>query len=617
MKQFFLFQKSTDPAWTAAKKSLFWLWNLALCLCAALGIGVLSLFFAAVTDRTAMFLSYFQHPLIAFLNLAPVVLLFALLYFLSGRASLSYLITAAVIMGFTLGSWFKLQFRNDPLMFEDLLLLKEAGNMAGKYQLFVTKTMLISLALLILGFLFLHFLVRGRLTIRPRYLGLTLSIVLCLPLSDQIRSDDVYNNQTANYDLINRWSATQVYTSKGFVYPFLYSIKTASDAPPDGYDQKRAENILSAYEDAEIPDHQKVSVLSIMLESYNDFTKYGVPELDPKVYAAYHALEAEGVSGNLITNIFAGGTVDSERCFLTGFSRLGSFRGPTNSYPWYFKSQGYTVTGAHPCYAWFYNRENINVNLGFDDYKFVENYFSPMTGGDVGFDDLFFPELIKLYEENRALGKPLFTYDLTYQGHGPYNDDRTWWGDDYVLGDGYTSAERNILNNYFGSVYNTNENLTAFFDYFRGHSDPVVIVIFGDHNPWLGDGNSVYDAIGLNLDFSTEEGFYNYYSTRYLIWANDAAKEVLGRDFTGEGPTISPNFLMNEVFRQCGWEGPAFMQATRQLMDRVPVMNTPTGLYVEDGSLTGFLSPEGQALVEDYNILQYDWRRHFAYSGLN
>ena len=52
----------------------------------------------------------------------------------------------------------------------------------------------------------------------------------------------------------------------------------------------------------------------------------------------------------------------------------------------------------------------------------------------------------------------------------------------------------------------------------------MVIVVFGDHNPWLGDGNAVYKAIGLDLDFSTEEGFYNYYSTRYLIWANDAAK---------------------------------------------------------------------------------------------
>ena len=555
MKKIALFQPCPPSHWPVWKKLLFWFWNIGLVFCSFLGIGGLSLLFAAVVNRKAMILSYFQHPLIAFLNLAPVLLLGLMLYFLLGRAGLSYGITAVIVLGLTIASWFKLQFRNDPLMFEDLLLLKEAGNMAGKYQLFLTKTMAAALLLVVLG----------------------------------------------------------------FVYPFLYSVKSASDAPPDGYDEKRAQSILSAYEDADIPEEQKVSVLSIMLESYDDFTKYGVPELDPKVYEDYHALEAESVTGNLITNIFAGGTVDSERCFLTGFSRLGSFRSLSNSYPWYFRSQGYTVTGAHPCYAWFYNRENINRNLGFEDYKFVENYFSPMTGGDVGYDDLFFPELIQLWEANKALGKPVFTYDLTYQGHGPYSDDTLWWEDgyDYVLGGDYTDAERNILNNYFGSIYNTNQNLKAFFDYFRGESEPVVIVVFGDHNPWLGDGNAVYEAMGLDLDFSTEEGFYNYYSTRYLIWANDAAKEALDRDFTGQGPTISPNFLMNEVFRQCGWDGNAFMQATQQVMDQVPVINTPTGLYVEGGRLTAALTPEGQALVDDYHMLQYYWRRHFAYDSIS
>ena len=124
-------------------------------------------------------------------------------------------------------------------------------------------------------------------------------------------------------------------------------------------------------------------------------------------------------------------------------------------------------------------------------------------------------------------------------------------------------------------------------------------------------------AMGLDLDFSTEEGFYNYYSTRYLIWANDASKEALDRDFTGQGPTISPNFLMNEVFRQCGWDGNAFMQATQQVMDQVPVINTPTGLYVEGGRLTAALTPEGQALVDDYHMLQYYWRRHFAYDSVS
>ena len=162
MKKIPLFQRRPGQDWPVWKTALFWVWNLFWGLCAALGIGLVSLVFAAVIDQKAMLLSYFQNPLIAFLNLAPVVLLYFLLYFILGRAALAYGLTAAITLGFTMGSWFKLQFRNDPLMFEDLLLLKEAGNMAGKYQLFLTKTMILALAVLILGWLFLHFCVRGR-----------------------------------------------------------------------------------------------------------------------------------------------------------------------------------------------------------------------------------------------------------------------------------------------------------------------------------------------------------------------------------------------------------------------------------------------------------------------
>ena len=37
----------------------------------------------------------------------------------------------------------------------------------------------------------------------------------------------------------------------------------------------------------------------------------------------------------------------------------------------------------------------------------------------------------------------------------------------------------------------------------------------------------------------------NYYCTPYLIHANEAARDALGFDFVGEGPKISPCFLMN------------------------------------------------------------------------
>ena len=583
-------------------------------LCSGLGLGTLSLLFAAVFHQKLLFLSYFQNPAIALLNLAPAVVLVLLVYFLTGRAWLSFLLSSAAVMGLTLVNWFKLQFRDDPFLFEDILLIKEAGNMAGKYQLFLTKTMVLALGLIVLGTLFLLVCARGRMSLWPRLGGLALLILAVLPLKPLYADPDVYNTVTANNAHINQWSATQVYVSKGFLYPFLHSVTASAETPPKGYDEKRPQLMISAYEDTDIPENKRVSLITVMLESYADFTKYDALALNPEVYAFYHALEAESYTGNLITNIFAGGTVDSERCYLTGLSSLGSFRAPSNSYPWYFRSQGYTVEGAHPCFNWFYNRLNINENLGFEQYDFVENYFAPLTNGEVGFDDMFFPELIKIWEADKQPGKPFFSYNLSYQGHGPYSSDQTWFGDDNVVDQGYTAEERNILNNYFGSIRNTNENLERFIDYYRAETEPVVIVLFGDHMPWLGDGNSLYHMLGIDLDFSNETGFYNYYGTRYLIWANDAAKALLGKDFTGTGPDVSPNFLMNLVFEQCGWEGPAFLQATDQLLARVPVINTPTGLYVENGQLTGELSPEGQALLEDYNMLQYYYRKHFIYS---
>ena len=618
--RFWLFQKRPDPQWPPARKVLFWTWNLGAVLAAGVGICLVSLMLAVGPYALNITLGYFERPLIFVLNLLPVLALILLLYGVTGRAQAAFLVTAAVVFGLSTANYYKLMFRNDPLMFADLLLIKEAGDMAGKYHLFLDKKLAVMLLCAVGGFLLLHILVRGRPAPRARLaLGLAGALAACA-LAPVMLDTATYDQKTAHYArLSSQWSATQQYLSRGFVYPFLHSIGDAIETPPEGYSEAAAEELLSGYEDADIPEDKKVNVIGIMLEAYNDFTKFGVPDLAVDVYEVWHDLEAEGYSGDLVTNIFAGGTVDTERSFLTGYSDLVNFRGPTNSYAWYFRSQGYAAEGMHPCYEWFYNRVNVNENLGFENYYFVENYFSPMTGGGVAMDDIFFPELLKSYQAATAEDRPYFSFSVTYQGHGPYDSDICWWGEkgDYVVDDGtYTEEQQYILDNYFGSVYNTNQHLRELTDYLRTDSEPVVLILFGDHNPWMGDGNSVYEAMGLNLDLSTPEGFYNYYATRYIIWANDAAKEVLGRDFTGEGPTVSPNFLMNVLFDACGWEGPAYMQAAEDVMERVSVLNNPTGLYVEDGALTGSLSPEGRELVTDYRILQYYWRRNFAYQDL-
>ena len=239
-------------------------------------------------------------------------------------------------------------------------------------------------------------------------------------------------------------------------------------------------------------------------------------------------------------------------------------------------------------------------------YRYQENHFGALCGGGIAMDDVFFPELLSLYETHVANSEnPLFSFSITYQGHGPYDSDRTWWGDDFVVDEGYTPEDLNILNNYFGSIYNTNENLKVFTDELRYADRPVVLVLFGDHNPWMGDANRLYDLLGIDLDRSTQEGFLNYYESPYLIWQNEAAKEVLGTDWSGTAaPTIGPYFLMNELFNLADWEGPAFLQAGSDLMERVPVIHG-SDVFMENGKIVSDLSPENQALADDRTMLEY------------
>ena len=196
---------------------------------------------------------------------------------------------------------------------------------------------------------------------------------------------------------------------------------------------------------------------------------------------------------------------------------------------------------------------------------------------------------------------------MTYQNHGPYDADTYWYKTDPVVNEGYTEAEFNILRNYFAGVENTGKNVVELADKLDALDEPVVLIVFGDHNPWMGNGNSVYQLLGINFDFNTDEGFLNYYCTPYLIYANAAAKEALDFDFVGEGPRISPCFLMNLFFRLAGLKGNQYMQLASEMMDASPLVHS-TKLYWENGSVTAAPGESIREALRRFLIAQYYWR---------
>ncbi|MDD6160402.1 MAG: sulfatase-like hydrolase/transferase [Oscillospiraceae bacterium] len=612
----FLLQKQPARELSAGKRAVFWAWNWVLLIgaCTVLGLGCLGL--APGLHSWVLFLDYLSHPGILVLNLIPVILLGILGYGISGRAWIGYLVSAVPMLALAVGNFYKLAFRDDPVVAADLLILGEAGKMAGNYKLFFNGKVAIVLAAAVLSTVLLALLARG---VPKRWWSRAaialIPVIAAAALYPTYRSDAVYA-KNANEEHINRWVATQQYTSRGLIYPFIHSIKDAVRNPPEGYSQKEVNSILSQYTSADIPEDKKVNVVSVMLEAFCDFSLFDEVELRQDFYADYHALEAESYTGNLLTNIFAGGTAHSERAFLTGISSGDhNFRGPTSSYVWYLRSQGYHTSGDHPSSAWFYNRVNINEYMGFQEYRFMSNWYDRFSSDSVAYDDVFFPELTRSILEQLASDEPLFSFSVNYQGHGPYASEGCMGGDvnRFVGNEGISEESRNILANYLLTVQDTQRHLMGLVDALRESEEPVVLVLFGDHKPWLGNSNSVYNELGIQLSGDSREAVYNYWSTRYLIWANDAAKEALGNDFTGTGPDISPCFLMNLLFEQCGWEGDAYTQAAADCMAVLPVISTNGFYLTADGTLTRSLNEEQQAIAHRYALLEYDRSTRYQY----
>ncbi len=608
--RFWLFQKEPDVLWPQRKLKWYAAWRLIALLFMSLCWGAALLVIAVGRYPKFDLLGYFETPIIAALNVIPVMVLSLLFYAAFGRALPAFLASGIITLGFSAANYYLLLFRDDPLMAVDLLDFFTGLKFTGQYDMTPDIWFSAVLFCFALAVAFLALFARGRGAGKKLRLSiLALLLVLAYPLGLLYTNDTVYEKKAVNFNYFNQWSDTQQYISRGFLYPFLHSIPELIPTPPRGYDEAEAEAILGSFSDEDIPEEKKVNFISIQLEAFADFSTMGIEGVDFSLYDDYHALEQESYTGDLITNIFAGGTIDTERCAIMGVTEQENYRGEVNSYAWWMQAQGYTVEGSHPCNNWFYNRINVNQYLGLGEYRYYEDYYTNLSGDYYTMDDQLFPEILKLTKEAAAEGKPCFSYNVSYQNHGPYDAEKS--EKNYVTGD-LSEESRHILNNYLINVEETTAEILKMVEELRTWDEPVVLLLFGDHMPWMGYGNTVYQELGVSFDLSTEEGLKNYYGTRYLIWANDAAKAALGRDFAGEGPDVSSNYLLNVLFEACGLKGSAFMQFTEEIRETLPVL-TSTGYYPVDGEVKTELSGKEQEALETYTKVAYYWKKNFLF----
>ncbi|HZJ77061.1 MAG TPA: sulfatase-like hydrolase/transferase, partial [Oscillospiraceae bacterium] len=328
-------------------------------------IMVVTFAFSSATLNMSLFKSYFKQGTLIFMNFVPIFLLMSLIYLISNRLWLGYLLTVLICTTIGIVNKLKLTYRDEPFVFIDIKLISESLKMAKAYDLNLSIRVIIMILSLIGITIILKVFFQPKIKAKNvrMALALSLSILSIIMFRSYYFDPNVYA-ELGDKNIMNRWVYSQSYQSKGLVYPFIYSIQDTKTHPPEGYDENRAEEVLNKNSYENIPDDKKVNIISIMLEAYNDFSKFEDVDLNIDIYEEFHKLQEESVHGKLITNVFAGGTENTERAFLTGYHSHPKYFSKTNSFVRYLKEQGYRTEAMHPITGSFYNRRNVNKHLG-------------------------------------------------------------------------------------------------------------------------------------------------------------------------------------------------------------------------------------------------------------
>lgn len=193
---------------------------------------VISAFSLALSEWNGI--SWSGNPMLFFWNTLPVLLLLGLLWLAFGQAWLACLVTGTLIFLLTGANYFKLLFRDDPMLWEDLFHIREGFQMSGQYQVTFTPLMFLWIGVMVAATMVLFFLGRGKPKATLRLLALTAVGMVSLVCFYFVYPDDQrYTSLAGEY----AQDEGEAYAATGVVYPFFHSAGDYYDSTAS-YDER-------------------------------------------------------------------------------------------------------------------------------------------------------------------------------------------------------------------------------------------------------------------------------------------------------------------------------------------------------------------------------------------
>lgn len=538
------------------------------------------------------------------LNFMFIYFIIGFFYCIVGKIKVSYYLT--IILTGILGiiNHFITAFRGTPLVPWDIFSLNVALTVLPTFKFTVTKQFIYGIIILILSLIILsrvkfHSFRNGKRKKAYRACSFVaiLTFVICFYLTNLI----------SWFDLNENWDPKEEYHNNGLVVSLFKQSRNLIITEPDGYDVESLTNLANTIkvpiventENSELPN-----IIVIMNESFSDLTVNGDFKTNVEYLSYFKSLKENTIKGNLHVSIFGATTPNSEWEVLTSNS-MAFVPKRTVPYQQYvlrksyslasiLKELDYSTTAIHCYYPQGYNRNLAYPRLGFD--KFYSMYeLKNLTYIREYPDDLStYKNIIDIYENKGD--KKMFNFTLTMQNHGSYTDEN--FQNTVIAEDGQYPK----LNQYLSLIKIADESLKELLTYFENQEEHTLIVMFGDHQPYVED-EFYNNILAQNYeDITSKEAVENKYITPFMIWANYDIDEEKYSSITD----ISTNYLASLILDVANIQKTPYLQFLDEMREEIPII-TGNGYMDKDGIYHDFSEETAYTkLIDQYHYLQFN-----------
>ena len=491
---------------------------------------------------------------------------------------------------FTLIQYYVVRFRGVAVRFNDILNIKSALLIKGEYTFSLTRYIVLAgivyvlASVLILSVKFN----KNKLPARAAASGVAAAGVAVFML--------FFESMCVPKHGFNIAYPKETVSKVGSMNMILYDVTHNRIYKPKDYSDSSARALMEQYSsDTEYTGTPVV--IGILNESFADHTRLGEMSVNTDIIPVWRSLHENTIKGYVTVSPYGGNTCDSEYEFLTGNSLMflpdgivpysTYFDSHKDSIVDVFNGYGFDTVGISPVFRDLWNVGNVYEQLGFDRTYFLD--------GEENIDTSFKDDS-KLYgrimdmADNRDKSKGMFIWTATMQNHSPYENYRSR---DIKLEEPYDRSAEIYLN----SLHLSDKATLELINHFRDYDEQVIIVMFGDHFPYLPDFEG--KLLKGRQDLSGMERAALTHQTPFFIWSNRDISEY-------ETDEISLNYLSDELMKAAGIPLSPAQCELENIRETVPVI-TAWGYRDKNGAWHSRIDIEGESkdVLDDYASMCY------------